>query len=285
MSNLRARIVSRGVDWVTVTAKPESLQRGLWNIGEQLLSDKSDGEREDIKAVEMRGYRGYTAGGLFLGKRDDTVMLRGSSEDAQGVYDAIYTGKERYTVTRLDLQVTGKFSRDNEGYARRAERESIKAMAVKASKGRSNIGSIRGNGRGDTGTFGSRSSQRYLRCYDKTREQRGEIESNLWRWEVEYKGELGQRVSDILALHKEQAPAIVGTVASEFLRKGVRVPWRGDKGIEVPTTGVGSTDDGRRLKWLNMQVAPVISLLIEHVGLNAVLVALGLAQLIPPEGK
>jgi DNA relaxase NicK len=210
-------------------------------------------------------------------------MLRGSSDIAREVYRGLYATGERFTITRLDVQVTGKFDFDNAGYAKEAEAQALAALVREEKVGRRKVGSIRNNGSGDTCAIGSRSSQRYLRSYDKTREQRHQVDENLWRWEVEYKYPLSTRIAEAIATLDEREPAIVALVADEFARKGVNVPWESDVGIEIPTTGVSATDDGRRLAWLFNQVRPVIGKLRPNVGLRAILVALGLEDLIPPE--
>lgn len=255
----------------------------LWNVGESYLEHVIERGGEDVIAAEMRGYRGYKTDHAFLGKRDDSVMLRGSSSEAQEVYRRLYDGEERYTITRIDVQVTGRFDFDNESYGREAEAQALAAVATETRQRPRKVDSFRGNGRGDTCSIGSGSSDRSIRIYDKTREQRNQIEPNLWRWEIEYKRKLAQGVADLLAMQEGIAGAIVSIVATELQRKGVSVPWLVDTGIQVPVTGVSATNDGRRLVWLNTQVRPVLSGLIERVGLSAALVALGLEHLIPSE--
>lgn len=279
-----AVVVSRGVDWITATARGEHQQHDMWDIGEQYLTDCVETIGQEVKRAELRGYKGWATDNCFLGKRDDSVMLRGSSASAEEVYRRLYEQSHEWNITRLDLQVTGKFPHDYEGYGREAEAAAIAAIDRSPASRPRRVASVRGNGRGDTCSIGSRSSQRYLRCYDKTREQRGQVEANLWRWEVEYKQPLSTGIAARLAAQQSRASCIVAVVADEFQRKGVSVPWENGEVIELPTTGVSATSDGRRLVWLNTQVRPVIGKLRETVGLDAVLIALGLDELLQRDG-
>jgi hypothetical protein len=282
-----AQVVSRGVDWITATATREHNQHVLYDVGVDFLAERELAGGDEVKRQEVRWYKGYGDGSVFVGKRDDSVMLRGSSVAAHDVYRRMYATHEHFNITRLDLQVTGRFQFDYEAYGREAEAKALATIARKAKRGPGRMESHRGNGRGDTCSFGARSSQRYLRIYDKTREQRNQVEANLWRWEIEYKHPLSTKIAEHLATVPVVESVIVDYVRTEFQRKGVTVPWDGGPAIDLPTTGVSATNDGRRVVWLNTQVKPVVSRLRESVGLEAVLVALGLDDLLQylPAGK
>lgn len=276
MSKYHAAIADAGVDYLTLTATAAHNQAALWGHGDVFMGSVAEPTKQTPKSAEVMGYRGWQLEGVFVGTRDDSVMLRASSGRAHELWRYMLQQERCFNVRRIDIQVTGKFDADHEGYGREVEAQALAHREAQKSGTHGRIETHRGNGRGDTCTIGSRSSNRYLRCYDKTREQRNEVEPGLWRWEVEYKAELAVKAHDTLVLQSGRLPAIIGLVASEFTRKGVLPPWRTSEVVRVPTVGLEKTDDERRLRWLIMQVKPVVSRLTNVYGQNVILAALGL---------
>lgn len=276
MNEYHVAIADAGVDYLTLTATAAHNQAALWGHGDKFLGSVVEPTNDSPKATEVMGYRGWQADGVFVGARDDSVMLRASSGRAHDLWRYMLQQERCFNVRRIDVQVTGQFDADHEEYGREVEKQALDHRQTQKSGTHGRIETIRGNGRGDTCTIGSRSSNRYLRCYDKTREQRGEVATGLWRWEVEYKAELAAKAHETLVLQEGRLPAIIGLVANEFTRKGVIPPWRTSEVVRVPTVGLGKTDDERRLRWLIMQVKPVVGRLIGVYGQDVILAALGL---------
>lgn len=276
MNEYHAAIVDSGVDYLTLTATATHNQAALWEHGANFLDRQQLLGGQEVRPVEVMGYRGFQVEGVMLGRRDDSVMLRASSGVANDLWRYMLPQDRCWNVRRIDAQVTGKFDSDYESYGVSVEAQALAFRACQKTAAHGRIETHRGNGRGDTCSLGSRSSNRYLRCYDKTREQRNEIEPGIWRWEVEYKAELAVKIAELISCTASPAGAIIPLVESEFKRKGVTVPWRTGEEMRVPTVGLAKTDDERRLRWLIMQVKPVVGRLVKVFGQDVVLAALGL---------
>lgn len=272
----QAAIVSAGVDYLTLTATAAHNQAALWEHGESFMAHMVEGQGAEVKPAEVMGYRGFQVEAVMLGKRDDSVMLRASSDTADDLWRFVLQRERCWNVRRIDAQVTGQFADDREGYGRTVEAQALAHRERQKSGSHGRIETHRGNGRGDSCTIGARSSGRYLRCYDKTREQRNEVAPGLWRWEVEYKAELAVKTAELVSCAASSRGAIIALVESEFKRKGVNVPWRSGEALRVPTVGLGKTDDEKRLRWLIMQVKPVVGRLVKAYGQDVILAALGL---------
>lgn len=283
MNEYQAAIVDSGVDYLTLTATATHNQAALWEHGANFLDARAELERQEVKPTEVMGYRGFQVEGVMLGRRDDSVMLRASSGTANDLWRYMLLHERCWNVRRIDTQVTGQFDSDHEGYGRVVEAEALAYREKQRTGTHGRIETHRGNGRGDTCTIGARSSNRYLRCYDKTREQRNEVATGLWRWEVEYKAELAAKTAELVSCAANSRGAIISLVESEFKRKGVTVPWRTGEVVHVPTVGLGKTDDERRLRWLIMQVKPVVGKLVKVYGQDVILSALGLEAAIVAE--
>lgn len=283
MNEYHAAIVSAGVDYLTLTATATHNQAALWEHGSDFISARVDDQGAEVRPAEVMGYRGFQVEGVMLGKRDDSVMLRASSSHADDLWRFMLERERCWNVRRIDAQVTGQFADDREGYGREVEAQALAFRARQKTATHGKVETHRGNGRGDSCTIGSRSSNRYLRCYDKTREQRGEIDVGIWRWEVEYKAELAAKVAEQIACNQTHRHAIIGLVETEFKRKGVNVPWQTGEVVSIPIVGLEKTDDERRLRWLITQVKPVVGKLVNVYGQDVVLSALGLDAAIVAE--
>lgn len=284
MNEYHAAIVSAGVDYLTLTATATHNQAALWEHGSDFITARVEDQDAEVKPSEVMGYRGFQVDGVMLGKRDDSVMLRASSSNADDLWRFMLQRERCWNVRRIDTQVTGQFDGDREEYGRTVEAQALAFRACQKTATHGKIETHRGNGRGDTCTLGSRSSNRYLRCYDKTREQRNEIEPGIWRWEVEYKAELAAKIAEQVSYATSHRHAIIGLVETEFKRKGVTVPWETGEVVSIPIVGLEKTDDERRLRWLITQVRPVVGKLVSVYGQDVVLSALGLDELVIAEG-
>jgi DNA relaxase NicK len=138
---------------------------------------------------------------------------------------------------------------------------------------------IRSTPRGTTAYIGSRASNRYFRCYDKSAESDGAYPNYSWRWEVEYKKERAWHVAQQVLRGRGSPENIRNIVGQAYFDYGYILPcapipmgWR-DKGVRA------ETNDERRLAWLEKSIRPAIEKLSEGVPLGTILAALGLSGL------
>lgn len=107
---------------------------------------------------------------------------------------------------------------------------------------------------GDTIYIGSRQSDAYLRIYDKSK-QYGLDLGRVYRWEVEYKGELAKPVVD--KVRDGGRMAIRELVFGEAHHKSVPSPIvEGQRGVKREKISISSPD--AKIAWLARQVAPTV---------------------------
>ena len=126
--------------------------------------------------------------------------------------------------------------------------------------------------------IGARQSVQMGRLYDKGVEQKVSQSGRWWRWEVEYKAESASSVAEALRKVDEPEVLIYSVVASWFRSRSMNMPGRAAEFI-IWNEQRAPTSTERQLSWLARGVRPTVLDLIDRVGLERVLQALGL----PPQ--
>lgn len=252
------RITGAGIDWLTFTARTGEQTDALVHVADALAGELIDQRGHTSKPLAVLGYGGWAVGQLFWGERLDGSMVRASGETADYLARMLINGGTHGKPSRIDIAVTVQFTTDRETYAQETA-EALCTSATRQAKGRPpSLALHRGFGGGDTCTIGARSSARFLRLYDKTREQGNEIDRNQWRFEVEYKDYLAPRIWTLCKTVDSIERMVTGMVASEYMEQGVLIPWDDNDEIERLRTSLDKTTVERQLRWLEKQVAPTL---------------------------
>jgi DNA relaxase NicK len=129
---------------------------------------------------------------------------------------------------------------------------------------------------GSTCYIGSRVSENFGRVYDKGRESETAPAGALWRWECELKGSLALAAAKQLLDYPDPLPAILSYVTSWWERRcSVRLADATNP-LTLVVSPSDRTTDEVRLAWLQSSIRPCIRRLVESVGRERVLAALGL---------
>lgn len=261
-------VASAGIDYFCFTMKhdnPEVIT--TQNRFMQLMTEAIQaGDSEKIASPQ--GYGGFMTKHLFFGSRQDGVMFRASSSIADQVArEVLYSGTE-VKATRIDFQTTIKSERPMRGFASQIHGSIRDSGERKGRQSKIKTTLIEDPGGGDSISVGSRSSSRFLRVYDKSAEQRWQIEGNQYRFELEVKK--GQAVGcwDMVKSAADVRYLSMSLVAGALLVRGLPVPWSEEcQPMDLPSTYY-QTNDERRAKWIIEQVAPVARR-IDDPGLRA----------------
>lgn len=268
--------LASGVDYVTATAPIHSeADASLQAVFDAIrFDDMAHGYEE--KASRALGTVGSQVGPMYLGSEGTYRMLRVSGSWANDVVEMLAWQGGKPKITRIDCQVTvGRIYDISETATRTADavrlwqKENRQANHPKPRL-------ISGFGEGDTFNLGSRSSEVFIRVYDKSREQSIEGPPWLWRYEVELKGARANDAFEMLCRSSAIQESARNVVEAYCNARGVPLPWNGVTDwvpCEVPRV---NTDDEQKLTWLRTQVRPTVSRLKKRVGIAAIQEALWL---------
>lgn len=264
------KIVDAGVDWMTATASSPSLRENLWLVARRLLETRQrEGERPS--AWHAHGYGGWKCSHLAFGARRDSVCLQLTSFEAEQEWRHCIGACEN--VSRFDLSVDTHFDPPVTTLSRKMY---VDAGHTKPPNGRKPRRELRvSSDGGSTLYIGARQSEQFGRLYDKGIEQGTHEPGHWWRWEVELKGSAAWNAAGALRRIDDPRIMILLSVNSWF-RSRTSHSYSVD---QQQFTFVGSrreTDVDRQLQWLARGVRPTVQNLLDHVGRERVLFALGL---------
>lgn len=263
MAKTTCVLVDTGIDYLTVTTKPGGSTMELLELAYEFGSEAFNDGMWRGSAWGIRGYRGEQIGSIGYGDSEQGGIVQCSGGVSTALAAKLVESGIACHCSRIDFQCTGQWNRDCKAYGRRVAHDLHKAQ-VSSSGGRpAKTKSIVGWGDGDSVYSGSRSSDRYLRVYDKSREQHFTTGKNLWRWEVEFKNKLAARAWGLVSSVTIDACLTEGVVVSEVERRGVVVPWEQQSGIGVISQPGTKSDVSRKLTWIKNQVMPTFVFLYQ----------------------
>lgn len=278
MTNANVLSWSSDIDWITATIKQDTplATRSLWAkaISEAV---KATARLPEPRPWGWMGYHGLEHGGIAHGAREDTSIVRASSECAAALWRLLPL--RAINVTRLDVALTLWLDRDAEKWTFDAL-ESADKQRQKAPKNRQRkLTHIDGRGAGNTLYIGSRTSVAMGRMYDKWRESKDETYKFAWRFEIEYKPPDALHAYRYFREAARPSYAMASTARTWFEQRGVAIPGEdfGPDRFRSPPA-LRTSDDERALRWLAVQVAPTVERLACTVGREQVELALGLRE-------
>jgi hypothetical protein len=268
-------LVSRGVDWITGTAKagysPES-----WDAvcGSLLCGDHQEGNF--ARVWSMLGYDGFKCGSVFCGERHDGALVQVSGEAAATLWPIVadFCGN----FPRIDLQATLRIDSDPYSYVRRVDQRMRKA---KRRMGRGpTIAFQRSEDGGATAYVGRKTSKRYGRCYNKHAQSKDDFFQNCVRWEAVFREDIGRQVVGHLWRSPDRDAGVGACLLAYFSEVGADPPQLLASALHLkPAALIHSparmTDARRKLLWLATQVAPTVKLLCDNGYSREVQEALG----------
>lgn len=217
-----ASLHTAAVDYLTVTQLPRGKHAAsLWEAAGTLIEHEAQ-RGNDIQERSFQGYSGQQVGQVFLGKRDDSIIVRCSGAAAADHWHKLLPHARN--VSRLDLQCTYGFDRPEPDLARDCFRHLPRDSGGRGRPLGARV--IADKSKGDTFYLGSRSSGAFGRIYDKGCEKREAWPGWIWRSELELKGDHARAAS--LTLLKQRIPHdwIANAVYGWFWERGLKHPFR-----------------------------------------------------------
>jgi DNA relaxase NicK len=159
--------------------------------------------------------------------------------------------------TRIDLQVTIEM----ETPVRSLASDHYQAPNLTGAMERGKIYlSLINSPNGDTLYLNKRTSPSFGRMYDKSRDYMGVL-GQFWRWEVELKEEISDRMGRVLEAMTEYTEVAADYVAGWYADRDLCVPLGKRDRVSIPETFPASSGFAQTLAWLNKQVRPSLEIL------------------------
>lgn len=263
-----AKLMDAGVDYFRATTRDASIGAD-WAESMELVAAESRGYGILPTARGWLGYNGRLIGKTFLGARSDGWMAQVSGGEAHARWSDFMPA--RANITRIDCQVTCKIAMPCEIYLSQLW---TALCHKKQEAGRAKKLACFSERHGVTGiAIGSRSSQCYIRIYDKGFEQEMKEVRDLLRWEVEAKDTFATTLAYLLESGSDLRESAISVVRTVCEKSGVSVPLvetyeKQDLAAPALTPSVFT-----QLRWLRDGVSPTVRRLIDLVGLQTVMQA------------
>lgn len=249
----------------------------LYQLAQRGILAAQDASGVKLEPWAWQGYRGKSGPHIQVGSRSDGHILQASGYAADAVREL---GLPFQNVPRADVAVTIWFGQDNASAIQHMAKLSRGFSTGKGGRGwRTTY--IDGGEHGDTTYIGARSSDTYVRIYDKWRETgKGEEYKYAIRYECEYKGDAAKEVWTGEARISPGRAYLAGVVRATLRSRGVDLPDIGACDLaQAPAARTVATNTERRLAWLRNQVAPSIDkLLTDGVSRDTILASLGMSD-------
>jgi len=268
----KCSLLDASIDWFTVTVTDGLRLRFMEAKASRVMTELESigGPRTYTNRL---GFVGDRVDGFFYGKRGDTLMVIGSGEVA--AKQATFFLGLATTVTRLDLAVTLQDLDIDRDWTAIALRQA--SFDGRVDSGLLKTHRIEGTPDGRTLYVGSRSSDRYIRIYDKSAESKGKWPERSWRWEIEYKRPRAGIVAARLLRPGPTPSSVVDVVASALADVRIILPYGDPPSGWTSKAPPPETNDETRLRYTTRVVGPFLKGLMDAVGEERVVDALDAA--------
>lgn len=278
MSHSSTTVIESQVDWLTCATHTDVKTHQLSKVVGRLVAEEARAKMRP-RPFRLNGYEGYAVGRVRAGWRGSAGLVQLSGQMAEDNLAEMADLAD--SITRIDIAVTAQTAEANPHIGGNHYDEACNHYAQ--GPGRALPSRTTDAAGGYTVYVGHRTSDFFLRIYNKEAEQRADHDErgaeryhNCWRYELELKG----LVAPSVALHcaaTSDRPAYVQGYVYGYARAHGLEPVFGYEGDRVLLPGFRRrTDRDSRLRWFAKQVAPAIREALSQGDAEEVLDALGL---------
>lgn len=273
-------VLESQLDWLTATTRDRRKARKLVKYAKNVeVVETVAGNRS--RPFPLGNYVGYRCGRVGWGENVSGALVQLSGQLAQEHFFQICQISDAYT--RLDIAVTVQ----TDTYAPDVGRTSYhQARAWRADHPRAAAATLVENTDGGSTCYvGKRSSDRYLRIYDKQAETIASQDaaaidrySKCWRYELELHDTAATAIRDALLRTENRARWIADYVAYHCRAHGIEPIFQSDQPPRLPHGFRRRSDRDSRLEWISRTVAPTIKWLLDTTPADELADRLGLGE-------
>lgn len=269
-------IVDAGIDYISLTMKADNPNVQHWLRSAFSYLEEIAVHKDEINHTKRLGYEGLSFGGSFVGQRERDAIAVFSGQRAKLAHTKLY--RRDCHVSRLDVQTSFRYSTTASNVAQIVRNQVMKDNARLSSARQRNATLIEDLRGGATCYVGTRKSEQFARIYNKEAESGDSDYKGVWRYEVQLKNRLAEKVAEQFTTGDYKPEAQAATFVKQWLRhRGVQTPWEAEAELlPLPKDTNPSTQSEARLRWLRDQVRPAIRQLLKYGLRDDIIEALGL---------
>lgn len=264
-------VIESQLDWLTCSNNGTRDAPLFRAMGSKLCEAEADigGLTSPFK---LHNFRGFRVGRAAFGTHGDHSIIAVSGDLADRAFTSLYPLATN--VSRVDAAVTVRVEPWDVDIGRQAydatrglwyvDRRRSKPVAFESPAGFT------------TCYVGARTSETYLRLYDKWGESKDEHYRHCWRYEVESKSSVAASLALACARNTDRPTFCQGYVYDAFDRRGIEPWWSLDSQRVLCRGFRRRADTDRKLAWLRSAVAPSVAKLAKLGLHDEIRAALGL---------
>ena len=243
-----------GVDWITCSStSPDSIRRYNREFGHLVADDHRD--HYDVLPGGFHGYYGWRTRHAKLLRKEERTLFMVSGRAAQ---HASLLARSGDNCSRIDVQITLRLASCSVADYILAQHSNVREHRVlRGHKQRTELKII--DGESQTLYVGSRTSDVFIRIYDKYLESKDEAYKDCVRLEIEYKGKRSQAIWEALADGTLRGMSLLSMLLTDLSERGIDV-----EGIDIDRQDIRlpkpkTSKENVTLGWWARQVAPSVA--------------------------
>lgn len=276
----QATIIEAQLDWLTCSfASENKTQRAHAWAYSRAQREHREGYKES--PFRLMGYEGWAVGRVRFGTREDNGLLQLSGDLAEQYAAEMVAAADR--VSRVDIAVTVCLEEPDQfiGESTYAQASNFRAWHPTSAM----PWIVQDDDGGCTAYVGHRTSDRFLRVYNKAAEALKSEDAagilhykNCWRYELECKGTVALPMARE-AVTAADRPRFIQQQLYRFCAKhGITPLFTPDQPAELVPGFRRRSDYQSRLNWLKKSVNPAILSMLEVGDRGDIIEALGLGE-------
>lgn len=247
-------IISAGIDWLTLTSVSRETKRGMSRYFEHILAADL---QQGYKPVPggMCGFYGKRTRHALLAEKGERTMLQVSGSAAQRVATLAKTGDN---CTRLDVQLTIRVGEENVSkFIRAQDSRCARHRTIRGKRPDRSL--VVKNGKAQTFYLGSRTSDVFVRIYDKFAESGDEAHRGAVRMEIEYKGKRAASLWSHLAAFTLTNMSLLQLLVQDLEERGLDVTGIDLERQDIVLPKPKPSKENVTWGWWASQVAPSVA--------------------------
>ena len=258
---MQAKLVDAGIDYLRVTSQDRKRQEQMFEYFRNIaVMDEKQGY--EVKPGGVFGFWGKKSRHALWGVRNDWALVQSTGRFAKAGLKMAMSGIQ---ASRIDIQMTYRLE---SGEVSEAVREAYEdaCMATPGAHRPRAVKLIEERHKAQTVYIGKRSSDIFVRIYDKFQES-GKVEyERCIRFEVEIKGRAAKQLWNRMALGSDGIGFLLHLLYEVLRERGITLPEDNFDNAPSMVFKKEPTADESRIAWLARSVAPTVSKLSETYG-------------------